>query len=81
MIVIYFSSSTSCFTLYSHVQVTKHICFIIRDPSNPFVEQAVQYAVAAAHVLCKGDSERDALCKLLLQGIEHSSCNLQVSFF
>ncbi|XP_077234915.1 phosphomevalonate kinase, peroxisomal-like [Tasmannia lanceolata] len=41
-----------------------------RDSSNPFVEQAVQYAVAAAHTICIDKSKKDVLQKLLLQGLD-----------
>jgi phosphomevalonate kinase len=37
------------------------------ESRNPFVEQAVQYAVVAAHVTFDKD-KKDALNKILLQG-------------
>jgi phosphomevalonate kinase len=37
------------------------------ESRNPFVEQAVQYDVAAAHVTFDKD-KKDALNKILLQG-------------
>ncbi|GMH22583.1 hypothetical protein Nepgr_024426 [Nepenthes gracilis] len=43
-------------------------CVSSSDSRNPFVEQAVQYAVAAAHARLDKDKE-DALEKLLLKGI------------
>ncbi|XP_058103975.1 phosphomevalonate kinase, peroxisomal isoform X1 [Magnolia sinica] len=39
------------------------------DSSNPFVEQAVQYSVAAAHSIY-GKGKKDGLHKLLLQGLD-----------
>lgn len=36
------------------------------ESRNPFVEQAVQYSVAAAHAIL--DENKDSLSKLLLQG-------------
>jgi len=41
------------------------LCF--SESRNPFVEQAVPYAIAAAHALFDKD-KKDALHKLLLQG-------------
>lgn len=46
---------------------------IFSDSRNPFVEHAIQYAIAAAHLASHKDKE--ALHKLFLQG------NLQVSSF
>ncbi|KAF8412604.1 hypothetical protein HHK36_000573 [Tetracentron sinense] len=40
------------------------------ESSNPFVEQAVQYAVAAAHALFIDKGKKDMLHKLLLQGLD-----------
>ncbi|KAF8379016.1 hypothetical protein HHK36_028443 [Tetracentron sinense] len=37
---------------------------------NPFVEQAVMYAVAAAHAISDDKGEKDLLHKLLLQGLD-----------
>lgn len=44
-------------------------CISSRDSTNPFVEQAVQYAVAAATTILS-DKEKDVLQKLLLQGLD-----------
>ncbi|OAO92826.1 hypothetical protein AXX17_AT5G30540 [Arabidopsis thaliana] len=38
------------------------------DSRNPFVEHAIQYAIAAAHLATEKDKE--ALHKLLLQGLD-----------
>ena len=46
---------------------------IFSDSRNPFVEHAIQYAIAAAHLA--SDKDKEALHKLFLQG------NLQVSAF
>ncbi|XP_011018465.1 PREDICTED: probable phosphomevalonate kinase [Populus euphratica] len=43
-------------------------CVSSSESRNPFVEQAVQYAVAAAHVTFDKD-KKDALNKILLQGL------------
>ncbi|XP_020084412.1 phosphomevalonate kinase, peroxisomal [Ananas comosus] len=40
-----------------------------RDSANPFVEQAVQYAVAASKVILIEREKKDILDKLLLQGL------------
>lgn len=49
----------------SHLELLNLVC---SESRNPFVEQAVQYAVAAAHM--KFDkNKKDELHKLLLQGI------------
>ncbi|OVA02842.1 GHMP kinase N-terminal domain [Macleaya cordata] len=45
-------------------------CISSRDLANPFVEQAVQYSVAAAHAILVDSGKKDALCKLLLQGLD-----------
>ncbi|GAV84968.1 GHMP_kinases_N domain-containing protein, partial [Cephalotus follicularis] len=42
--------------------------FLFCESRNPFVEQAVQYVVAAAHVTF--DKNKDVLHKLLLQGLD-----------
>ncbi|MQL73304.1 hypothetical protein Taro_005654, partial [Colocasia esculenta] len=42
----------------------------LQDTTNPFVEQAVQYAVAAAKALHIDQDKKDALNKLLLQGLD-----------
>lgn len=39
-----------------------------RESANPFVEQAVQFSVAAAHAVCVDKDKKDMLHKLLLQG-------------
>ncbi|EEF42261.1 ATP binding protein, putative [Ricinus communis] len=44
-------------------------CVTSSDSRNPFVEQSVQYAVAAAHATIDKDKE-DFLNKLLLQGLD-----------
>lgn len=44
-------------------------CVSSRDSKNPFVEQAVQYCVAAAHAKLDKD-KMDVLEKLLLQGLD-----------
>lgn len=41
-----------------------------RDSTNPFVEQAIQYAVAASNVIFVDKQRKDALYKLLLQGLD-----------
>lgn len=51
-------------------------CFLLKkisDSRNPFVEHAIQYAIAAAHLAT--DKGKEALHKLFLQG------NLQVAAF
>lgn len=45
-------------------------CTTSRNPVNPFVEHAVQYAVAAARGTFVEKEKRDLLEKLLLQGLE-----------
>lgn len=45
-------------------------CISSRDSPNPFVEQAIQYAVAAATAICVDKDQKDALMKLLLQGLD-----------
>ncbi|XP_077237834.1 phosphomevalonate kinase, peroxisomal-like isoform X2 [Tasmannia lanceolata] len=42
----------------------------LSDSANPFVEHAVQYAVAAAHAMCIDKGKKDALHKRLLQGLD-----------
>lgn len=44
-------------------------CVSSSESRNPFVEQAVPYAIAAAHALFDKD-KKDALHKLLLQGLD-----------
>ncbi|XP_042398893.1 phosphomevalonate kinase, peroxisomal-like [Zingiber officinale] len=44
-------------------------CTSSRDSVNPFVEQAVQYAIAASKVILS-EKEKDKLQKLLLQGLD-----------
>lgn len=44
-------------------------CVSSRDPKNPFVEEAVQYCVAAAHAKLDKD-KKDVFEKLLLQGLD-----------
>lgn len=41
-----------------------------RDSANPFVEHAVQYAVAASKVILIDKEKKDALNNLLLQGLD-----------
>lgn len=41
-----------------------------RDSPNPYVEHAIQYAVAAAKAICVDKDRKDALLKLLLQGLD-----------
>ncbi|KAF5193907.1 Phosphomevalonate kinase, partial [Thalictrum thalictroides] len=41
-----------------------------RESGNPFVEQAVQYAVAAAQAVSVDEDKKDMLHKLLLQGLD-----------
>ncbi|XP_068646681.1 phosphomevalonate kinase, peroxisomal [Aristolochia californica] len=41
-----------------------------RESANPFVEQAVQYAVAAAQVIHTDKGSNDIIHKLLLQGLD-----------
>ncbi|XP_011621878.1 phosphomevalonate kinase, peroxisomal isoform X1 [Amborella trichopoda] len=41
-----------------------------RDNANPFVEQAVQFSVAAAKALCTDDAKKDMIRRLLLQGLD-----------
>ncbi|KAG6538413.1 hypothetical protein ZIOFF_003534 [Zingiber officinale] len=43
--------------------------YVFRDSVNPFVEQAVQYAIAASKVILS-EKEKDKLQKLLLQGLD-----------
>ncbi|XP_008788523.2 phosphomevalonate kinase, peroxisomal [Phoenix dactylifera] len=45
-------------------------CISSRDSTNPFVEQAVQYAVAASKVIFVDKEKKDALNKLLLLGLD-----------
>uniref|UniRef100_A0A1D1XP46 phosphomevalonate kinase n=1 Tax=Anthurium amnicola TaxID=1678845 RepID=A0A1D1XP46_9ARAE len=45
-------------------------CTSSRDATNPFVEQAVQYAVAAAKVMHIEKDKKDALNNQLLQGLD-----------
>ncbi|CAL5432164.1 unnamed protein product [Camellia sinensis] len=44
-------------------------CVSSSESRNPFVEYAVQYAVAAAHATFDKD-KKETLCKLLLQGLD-----------
>jgi phosphomevalonate kinase len=43
-----------------------------RESANPFVEQAIQFSVAAAKATITDKEKRDALDKLLLQGCQAS---------
>ncbi|MCL7026616.1 hypothetical protein MKW94_017730 [Papaver nudicaule] len=45
-------------------------CISPRDLANPFVEQAVQYAVAAAHTILVEKSQKDLLHKRILHGLD-----------
>ncbi|KAG1354236.1 phosphomevalonate kinase, peroxisomal [Cocos nucifera] len=45
-------------------------CISSRESKNPFVEQAVQYAVAASKVIFLDKDKKDALNKLLLLGLD-----------
>ncbi|XP_058069371.1 phosphomevalonate kinase, peroxisomal-like [Magnolia sinica] len=45
-------------------------CTSSRDSSNPFVEQAVQYSVAAAYSIYIDKGKKDGLQKLLVQGLD-----------
>lgn len=45
-------------------------CISSRESGNPFVEQAVQFSVAAAHAKCVSKDKKDILEKLLLQGLD-----------
>lgn len=45
-------------------------CSSSRESVNPFVEQAVQYSVAASKAICLDKNRKDALQKLLLQGLD-----------
>ncbi|KAL6002736.1 hypothetical protein ACLOJK_022956 [Asimina triloba] len=47
------------------------------DPGNPFIEQALQYSVAAACSICSDKGMKDRLHKLLLQGLDITAigCN------
>ncbi|XP_078437780.1 GHMP kinase family protein isoform X2 [Wolffia australiana] len=45
-------------------------CTSSRDSINPFVEQAVQYSVAAAQSLLNDTNKKDSLKNILLQGID-----------
>lgn len=45
-------------------------CISSRESKNPFVEQAVQYAVAASKVIFLDKDKKDALNKLLLRGLD-----------
>nr|QID77685.1 5-phosphomevalonate kinase [Cinnamomum camphora] len=58
-------------TMYklSHKNSTLH-CISSRDSANPFVEQAVQYAVAIATTIINDRGKKDELQKLLLQGLD-----------
>lgn len=42
--------------------------FDFRNSSNPFVEQAIQYAIAAAKMSFSEKDKNDAFDRLLLQG-------------
>eukprot|EP00262_Sarcandra_glabra_P007982 TRINITY_DN21150_c0_g1_i1.p1 TRINITY_DN21150_c0_g1~~TRINITY_DN21150_c0_g1_i1.p1 ORF type:complete len:514 (+),score=106.52 TRINITY_DN21150_c0_g1_i1:156-1697(+) len=42
----------------------------LRDSTNPFVEQAVQYSVAAANAIFCDNGKKDVLHKKLLQGLD-----------
>lgn len=48
--------------------INKFWYVIISESRNPFVEYAVQYAVAAAYATFD-DNKKDALQKLLLKGM------------
>ncbi|KAG6788584.1 hypothetical protein POTOM_004655 [Populus tomentosa] len=58
------------FQLYLHIFDYSYpaLNMVKRESRNPFVEQAVQYAVAAANVTFDKD-KKDALNKILLQGL------------
>ncbi|XP_062073459.1 phosphomevalonate kinase, peroxisomal isoform X3 [Humulus lupulus] len=45
------------------------LCFVTKESGNPFVEQAVQYSVAAAYATADKD-RKEVLQKLLLQGLD-----------
>ncbi|KAJ8468119.1 hypothetical protein OPV22_030671 [Ensete ventricosum] len=45
-------------------------CTSSRDFTNPFVEQAIQYAITASKVILVDESKKDKLQKLLLQGLD-----------
>ena len=41
-----------------------------RESANPFVEQAIQFSIAAAKATITDKESEDALDKLLLQGVK-----------
>jgi phosphomevalonate kinase len=43
-----------------------------RESTNPFVEQAIQFSVAAAKSIITDKDKKDAIDKLLLQGCKTS---------
>ncbi|XP_065018550.1 phosphomevalonate kinase, peroxisomal-like isoform X1 [Musa acuminata AAA Group] len=45
-------------------------CTSSRDFTNPFVEQAIQYAITASKVILVDESKKDKLQRLLLQGLD-----------
>ncbi|KAF9593616.1 hypothetical protein IFM89_024300, partial [Coptis chinensis] len=64
------SSSSSSSMNNALVIFILFVLCVFRDLGNPFVEQAVQYAVAAAHVLLIDKDKKDLLQKKLLQGLD-----------
>jgi phosphomevalonate kinase len=41
---------------------------VYRESGNPFVEQAIQFSIAAAKAIVTDKEKKDTLDKLLLQG-------------
>lgn len=68
-------------TLNSMIILTLQLAQKSRDSTNPFVEQAVQYAVAVATSILNDRGKKDVLQKLLLQGHVENILEVVVDMF